>query len=79
MGTHSGLLQIWDVVKGKLIREMFGHSGRICTISWSSKYLSTGSRDKTILNRDFRSRTDFEAKLTGHKQEVCGLKWSFDE
>jgi len=41
--------------------------------------LSTGSRDKSILHRDFRAKNDFFAKLDGHKQEVCGLKWSPDE
>lgn len=41
--------------------------------------LSTGSKDKTILHRDLRSPSDFVGKSVGHKQEVCGLKWSFDE
>jgi cell division cycle 20-like protein 1 (cofactor of APC complex) len=41
--------------------------------------LSTGSRDKTILHRDLRTHNDYEAKLIGHRQEVCGLKWSHDE
>ena len=26
-----------------------------------------------------REKKDFFAKLEGHKQEVCGLKWSHDE
>ena len=58
---------------------MLGHTGRICTIAWCSKFMSTGSRDRTILNRDMRSSRDYVQKLIGHKQEVCGLKWSFDE
>lgn len=48
-------------------------------ISWNSTILSTGSRDKTILHRDLRANTSFINKLIGHKQEICGLKWSFDE
>lgn len=79
VGTNSGLLQVWDTNKGKLVSSLTGHEGRIGSIAWNSKFLSTGSRDKTILHRDLRSRSNFEAKLTGHKQEVCGLKWSFDE
>ena len=67
VGTHSGLLQIWDVNKNKLIRTMPGHRGRICAVAWSSSILSTGSRDNTILHRDMRSSTDFLAKLEGHK------------
>ena len=62
-----------------MIRTLDGHDGRIGTIAWNSKFLSTGSRDKSILHRDLRGKHNFEGKLIGHKQEVCGLKWSFDE
>ena len=79
MGTNSGLLQVWDTNKCKLVSQLAGHDGRIGSIAWNSKFLSTGSRDKSILHRDLRSKNNFEVKLTGHKQEVCGLKWSFDE
>ena len=58
---------------------MYGHDGRIGCIAWQSSFFSTGSRDKSILHRDCRSRENFFAKLDGHKQEVCGLKWSPDE
>jgi cell division cycle 20-like protein 1, cofactor of APC complex len=61
------------------VSQLAGHDGRIGSIAWNSKFLSTGSRDKSILHRDLRSKNNFEVKLTGHKQEVCGLKWSFDE
>lgn len=47
-------------------------------MSWNSNLLSTGSRDKTILQRDIRTNAPFVSKLVGHKQEICGLKWSFD-
>jgi len=58
---------------------MGGHEGRVCAIAWNSNSLSTGSRDRGILNRDLRSPKDYEAQLFAHKQEVCGLKWSFDD
>jgi len=79
VGTHTGLLQIWDTVKNKVIKTLTGHDGRICAVAWNSTFLSTGSRDRSILHRDLRTHNDFEAKLMGHRQEVCGLKWSFDE
>lgn len=78
LGTNSGEIQIWDVNKMKRIRIMHGHSNRVGAIAWNSTILSTGSRDKTILHRDLRSSSPFFSKLIGHKQEVCGLKWSFD-
>ena len=40
--------------------------------------LSTGSRDRSILHRDMRCPDPFIKKLSGHRQEVCGLKWSID-
>lgn len=79
VGTNSGDVQIWDVVKMKKVRTMTGHTNRVGAMSWNSTLLSTGSRDKSILHRDLRSNTPFLTRLQGHKQEVCGLKWSFDE
>lgn len=57
---------------------MGGHTGRICAIAWNSRFFSTGSRDRAIIHRDLRCQRDEVARLMGHKQEVCGLKWSFD-
>ena len=49
VGTNSGLVQIWDASKQKLVRQLSGHQQRVGTIAWSSNVLSSGSRDKTIL------------------------------
>lgn len=78
VGTNSGLVQIWDVNKGKMVRTMRGHEGRVGALAWSHNTLSSGSKDKTILQRDLRDKDDFVATLAYHKQEVCGLKWSYD-
>ncbi|RLN91570.1 hypothetical protein BBJ28_00013052 [Nothophytophthora sp. Chile5] len=56
-----------------------GHMARIGTLAWSGQTLASGSRDRTILLRDLRASTPYQTKLAGHKQEVCGLKWSFDD
>ena len=48
-------------------------------MSWNGPTLATGSRDRLIYLRDVRHDIDSTARLTSHKQEVCGLKWSFDE
>ena len=79
IGTNSGEVQIWDVAKAKKTRAMLGHRGRAGTLAWNSHTLSSGSRDRTILNRDIRSPSDYSNKLLGHKSEVCGLKWSYDD
>ena len=48
-------------------------------MAWSKMFLSTGSRDMTILQRDIRCSKPYALKLTDHTQEVCGVKWSHDE
>ena len=79
VGTNSGEVQIWDVAKCKKTRAMLGHRSRAGTLAWNSHTLSSGSRDRAILNRDIRSPSDYSSKLLGHKSEVCGLKWSYDD
>lgn len=79
VGTNSGLFQLWDPEECKLVKTLTGHDSRIGALSWNDNLVSTGSRDKSILHRDIRWDSDYEAKLQGHKQEICGLKWSFDK
>ncbi|CAN4118107.1 unnamed protein product [Withania somnifera] len=78
VGTSNGKVQIWDAIRSKRIRTMEGHRLRVGALAWSSSQLSSGSRDKSILQRDIRAQEDYVSKLTGHKSEVCGLKWSYD-
>jgi len=79
VGTDTGLVQVWDVASQKLVRVYHGHEGRVGALAWTNSLLSSGSKDRTILNRDLRDKSDYVSKLSGHKQEVCGLKWSLDE
>eukprot|EP00900_Chrysochromulina_parva_P022797 jgi/Chrpa1/5150/Chrysochromulina_OHIO_Genome00014777-RA len=78
VGTSVGEVQIWDAAKCQTTRTMSGHQARVGTLCWSGHMLSSGSRDRLILQRDVRVADHFTSKLSGHKQEVCGLKWSFD-
>ncbi|KAI9076669.1 hypothetical protein K1719_041434 [Acacia pycnantha] len=78
VGTSNGKVQIWDASRCKKIRIMEGHRLRVGALAWSSSLLSSGSRDKNIYQRDTRAQEDYVSKLSGHKSEVCGLKWSYD-
>ncbi|CAH8315365.1 unnamed protein product [Eruca vesicaria subsp. sativa] len=78
VGTSSGKVQIWDASRCKRTRTMEGHRQRVGALAWGSSVLSSGSRDKSILQRDIRCQEDHVSKLSGHKSEVCGLKWSYD-
>lgn len=79
VGGSAGTVQLWDVEKGKLVRGMAGHVSRVGSMAWNNNhFLTSGSRDKSILHRDIRDPNSYTTRLMGHKQEVCGLKWSFD-
>lgn len=46
-------------------------------LAWNGDILSSGSRDRLIMQRDTRTPPQSsERRLEGHRQEVCGLKWS---
>jgi len=79
VGTNKGEVQIWDSSQCRKLRTMSGHLGRVGTMAWNGYVLSTGSRDHHILHRDVQQPAPYMSKLHGHRQEVCGLKWSFDE
>jgi len=79
VGTNKGEVQIWDATHCRKLRTMNGHRGRVGTMAWNGCVLSTGSRDHHILHRDVRQQAHFMSRLQGHRQEVCGLKWSYDE
>ncbi|GAQ84038.1 Anaphase promoting complex Cdc20 subunits [Klebsormidium nitens] len=79
VGTNLGEVQIWDAARCKKVRTMGGHRVRVGCLAWSSHMLSSGSRDRNILQRDVRAPDDYVSKLIGHKSEVCGLKWSYDD
>jgi len=78
VGTDHGETQIWDINHGKQIRSLREHTRRISSIAWNGSTLSTGSKDKMVLNRDLRMRNSTTHRYAGHKQEVCGLRWSHD-
>ena len=79
VGVDNGDVQIWDAVKCRKLRTMQGHRQRVGCINWSHHVMATGSRDRNILMRDVRTPSHFYAKLSSHRSEVCGLKWSPDD
>lgn len=79
VGTHKGYVQVWDVTGNKCVSILEGHSARVGALAWNGDILSSGSRDRLILQRDVRTPSlTPERRLGGHRQEVCGLKWSPD-
>jgi cell division cycle 20-like protein 1 (cofactor of APC complex) len=59
VGTNSGETQIWDTNHCKLVRTLQGHLSRVGTVAWNGSIVSTGSRDRNILQRDLRANNNF--------------------
>ncbi|KAJ3711516.1 WD40 repeat-like protein [Lentinula raphanica] len=80
VGTLAGDLHVYDASTLQLIRSYpVAHHQRIGAIAWNAHILSSGSRDRLVHHRDVREAgTKPFKKCQGHRQEVCGLKWSND-
>jgi cell division cycle 20-like protein 1, cofactor of APC complex len=79
IGTSKGLVQIWDAENCRRLRTMIGHTNRVGALAWNDHILTSGSRDRLIFHRDVRSPDQYLRRLSGHKQEVCGLKWNTED
>jgi len=81
IGGSDGNVSLWDVSRQKSLRNYSGHKARVGSLSWAHSprwLLSSGSRDRSILNRDVRMNHASISKFSFHKQEVCGLKWGMN-
>ncbi|XP_051855923.1 cell division cycle protein 20 homolog isoform X1 [Antechinus flavipes] len=78
VGTSSAEVQLWDVQQQKRLRNMSSHSARVGALAWNSYILSSGSRSGHVHHHDVRVAEHHVATLSGHSQEVCGLRWSPD-
>ncbi|KAG6449846.1 fizzy-related protein homolog [Manduca sexta] len=79
VGTQKGHISVWDVASNKEVSKLQGHIARVGALAWNGDILSSGSRDRHIRQRDTRASPSQSARvLQGHRQEVCGLKWSPD-
>ncbi|KAI8986985.1 WD40-repeat-containing domain protein [Pilobolus umbonatus] len=76
VGTNSGHTYLYDTEKSKRIRTWNASRSRISSLAWNSNILTTAGRDHYIYHRDVRSPESYFRRLTGHTQEVCGLKWN---
>ncbi|XP_076946815.1 cell division cycle 20.2, cofactor of APC complex-like [Bidens hawaiensis] len=77
VGLNSSDVQLWDSTCNELSRTFTGcHQSRVGSMDWNSHLLTTGGMDGRIVNNDVRVRSHIVETYSGHRQEVCGLKWS---
>lgn len=78
IGGNDGTVELWDCEKKKRLRVMGGHAARVGSLAWKSKIVASGGRDGNLFLHDVSERNHRVGVLSGHTQEVCGLKWSTD-
>ena len=65
VGTHRGYVQIWDAAASKKLNTLEGHSARVGALAWNGDMLSSGSRDRLILQRDIRTPSTGDDPFVG--------------
>ncbi|KAH1076942.1 hypothetical protein GYH30_052450 [Glycine max] len=53
-----------------------GDQARVGSLSWNNYILTTGGMDGRIVNNDARVRHHIGESYRGHRQEICGFRWS---
>ncbi|XP_030458774.1 cell division cycle 20.2, cofactor of APC complex-like isoform X1 [Syzygium oleosum] len=77
IGLQNSHVQLWDFSAQRQLRTFRGgHRLRVCSLAWNNHILTTGGMDCKITNNDIRIRSHIVGTYRGHRQEVCGLKWS---
>ncbi|TPX34932.1 hypothetical protein SmJEL517_g02627 [Synchytrium microbalum] len=79
VGTNRGLVQLWDASRCKKIHESTRHHNRVGTMAWRGASLTSGGRDRCIYHFDTRDTARTATTMNAHKQEVCGLKWNYED
>lgn len=55
-GSSDGIVRLWDLRSGEVIRQLFGHTGAITTLQFDKNFnLVTGSADRSLRIWDLRS------------------------
>lgn len=54
-GTADGIVRLWDLRSGEIIRQLIGHTGPVTSLQFDSANLTTGSSDRSIRIWDLRT------------------------
>ncbi|KAJ9701528.1 hypothetical protein PVL29_006752 [Vitis rotundifolia] len=73
IGLNSSDVQLWDSTANQLTKLIIFSSHTSCQ---KNHILTIGGMDGQIIKNDVRVHSHIVATFRGHRQEVCGLKWS---
>ncbi|CAI4043603.1 hypothetical protein SKDZ_10G1030 [Saccharomyces kudriavzevii ZP591] len=75
-GTKDGIVRLWDLRSGKVIRTLEGHTDAITSLKFDSACLVTGSYDRTV--RVWDLRTGLLSKFHAYNAPVLSLDFFQD-
>ncbi|GMR36723.1 hypothetical protein PMAYCL1PPCAC_06918, partial [Pristionchus mayeri] len=85
LGTQDGTVKLFDPERctdptsARELRKMtVDRSCRTGVLAWRNHVVSAGHRNGQILHHDVRVARHNIGLFSGHRQEVCGMKWSPD-
>lgn len=61
LGTADGIVRLWDLRTGDVVRELVGHTGPVTCLQFDSHHLATGSTDRSVRIWDLRMGGLFDA------------------
>ena len=70
-GTKDGIVRLWDLRSGKVIRTLKGHTDAITSLKFGSECLVTGSYDRTV--RVWDLRTGLLSKFHAYSEPILSL------
>ncbi|KAH6941635.1 hypothetical protein HPB50_020999 [Hyalomma asiaticum] len=77
VGTHKGLVQVWDVAASKQTALLQGHRQEVCGLKWSpdNQHLASGGNDNKLLVWNLSSSAPVQS-YTEHVAAVKAIAWS---
>ncbi|AET41385.1 Caf4p Ecym_8090 [Eremothecium cymbalariae DBVPG len=76
-GTKDGVVRLWDLRSGRVVRTLDGHSDAITSLEFDSLHLVTGSLDKSI--RIWDLRTGALADAFAYDHSVTSLQFDLNK
>ena len=75
-GGDDELVKVWNAERGKLVRQLNGHSQKVNSVAWSidGKWLASGSDDKSVMVWD--TSCEKAQSLQGYTGAVYVVAWN---
>lgn len=76
-GTKDGVVRLWDLRSGKVVRTLEGHTGAITSLQFDALNLVTGSTDRSVRIWDLRTGTISD--VFAYEHAITSLHFDLDK